>query len=78
MSEDKVESFEITDYDLGIWADDSNQDELFARPSFKTFNKDPKNYMVPVNFVADGIQQMGKSKEKEDQVMKKMKNICRR
>ncbi|XP_011863227.1 PREDICTED: septin-interacting protein 1-like isoform X2 [Vollenhovia emeryi] len=87
MSEDEVESFEITDYDLdnefntarprrklskkqqmlGIWADDSDKDELSARPSFKTFNKGPKNYTAPVNFVAGGIQQAGKPKEKEDE-----------
>ncbi|XP_011860143.1 PREDICTED: tuftelin-interacting protein 11-like [Vollenhovia emeryi] len=87
MSEDEVESFEITDYDLdnefntarprrklskkqqmlGIWADDSDEDELSARPSFKTFNKGPKNYTAPVNFVAGGIQQAGKPKEKEDE-----------
>ncbi|XP_029660083.1 tuftelin-interacting protein 11 isoform X2 [Formica exsecta] len=86
MSEDEVESFEITDYDLdnefnigrprrklskkqqmlGIWADDSDEDELSARPSFKTFNKGPKNYTAPVNFVAGGIQQAGKPKDKED------------
>jgi len=50
----------------GIWADDSDEDELSARPSFKTFNKGPKNYTAPVNFVAGGIQQAGKPKEKED------------
>ncbi|XP_012225804.1 tuftelin-interacting protein 11 [Linepithema humile] len=86
MSEDEVESFEITDYDLnnefniarprrklskkqqmlGIWADNSDEDELSARPSFKTFNKGPKNYTAPVNFVAGGIQQSGKPKDKED------------
>ncbi|KAF7404601.1 hypothetical protein HZH66_003507 [Vespula vulgaris] len=86
MSEDEVESFEIS-YDfenefninrprrklskkqqmLGIWADDSEEDELSARPSFKTYNKGPKNYTVPVNFVAGGIQQSGKpAEEKED------------
>ncbi|KYN43118.1 Tuftelin-interacting protein 11 [Trachymyrmex septentrionalis] len=85
MSEDEVESFEVTDYDLdnefniarprrkltkkqqmlGIWADDSDEDELSARPSFKTFNKGPKNYTAPVNFVAGGIQQAGQPKEKE-------------
>ncbi|CAD1471179.1 unnamed protein product [Heterotrigona itama] len=83
MSEDEVESFEITDYDLenefninrsrrklskkqqmlGIWGDDSDEDELSARPSFKTFDKGPKNYTTPVNFVAGGIQQAGKPKE---------------
>ncbi|KAL0110405.1 hypothetical protein PUN28_013796 [Cardiocondyla obscurior] len=87
MSEDEVESFEITDYDLdnefninrprrklskkqqmlGIWADDSDEDELSARPSFKTFNKGPKNYTVPVAFVAGGIQQAGKPKEKKEE-----------
>ncbi|XP_036146927.1 tuftelin-interacting protein 11 [Monomorium pharaonis] len=86
MSEDEVESFEITDYDLenefniarprrklskkqqmlGIWADDSDEDEISARPSFKTYNKGSKNYSAPVNFVAGGIQQAGKSKEKEE------------
>ena len=49
----------------GIWADDSDEDELSARPSFKTFNKGPKNYTAPVNFVAGGIQQAGQPKEKE-------------
>ncbi|XP_050457784.1 tuftelin-interacting protein 11 isoform X1 [Cataglyphis hispanica] len=95
MSEDEVESFEITDYDLdnefninrprrklskkqqmlvtmfsdlniGIWADDSDEDELSARPSFKTYNKGPKNYTAPVNFVAGGIQQAGKPKEEDN------------
>ncbi|XP_032663976.1 tuftelin-interacting protein 11 [Odontomachus brunneus] len=86
MSEDEMESFEITDYDLdnefntarprrnltkkqqmlGMWADDSDEDELSARPSFKTFNKGPKNYRAPVNFVAGGIQQAGKSKDKKE------------
>lgn len=47
----------------GIWADDSDEDELSARPSFKTFDKGPKNYTTPVNFVAGGIQQAGKPKE---------------
>lgn len=50
----------------GIWADDSDEDELSARPSFKTFNKGPKNYRAPVNFVAGGIQQAGKSKDKKE------------
>ncbi|XP_039305230.1 tuftelin-interacting protein 11 [Solenopsis invicta] len=86
MSEDEVESFEITDYDLdnefniarprrklskkqqmlGIWADDSDDDDVSARPSFKTYNKGPKNYTAPINFVAGGIQQAGKPKEKEE------------
>lgn len=51
----------------GIWADDSDEDELSARPSFKTFNKGPKNYRAPVNFVAGGIQQAGKPKDKKDE-----------
>ncbi|EZA47999.1 hypothetical protein DMN91_011683 [Ooceraea biroi] len=86
MSENEVERFEITDYDLdnefnvnrprrklskkqqmlGIWADDSDEDELSARPSFKTFNKGPKNYTAPVNFIAGGIQQAGKPKDKKE------------
>lgn len=37
-----------------------------VRPSVKTFNKSPKNYTAPVSFVAGGIQQAGKSKNKED------------
>lgn len=49
----------------GIWADDSDE-ELSARPSFKTFNKGPKNYRAPVNFVAGGIQQAGKPNEKKE------------
>lgn len=51
----------------GIWADDSDEDELSARPSFKTYNKSPKNYTAPVNFVAGGIQQAGKPKEKKEE-----------
>lgn len=51
---------------LGIWADDSDEDELAARPSFKTFDKGPKNYTTPVNFVAGGIQQAGKPKEETE------------
>ncbi|XP_071871331.1 tuftelin-interacting protein 11-like isoform X1 [Bombus fervidus] len=86
MSENEVESFEITDYDLenefninrprrklskkqqmlGVWGDDSDEDELSARPSFKTFDKGPKNYTTPVNFVAGGIQQAGKPKEETE------------
>ncbi|EFN61532.1 Septin-interacting protein 1 [Camponotus floridanus] len=31
-----------------------------------TFNKSPKDYTAPVSFVAGGIQQAGKSKNKED------------
>lgn len=50
----------------GIWADDSDEDELSARPSFKTFDKGPKNYTTPVNFVAGGIQQAGKPKDEAD------------
>lgn len=53
-------------FNTGIWADDSDEDELSARPSFKTFNKGPKNYRAPVNFVAGGIQQAGKSKDKKE------------
>jgi len=51
---------------IGIWADDSDEDELSARPSFKTFNKGPRNYTTPVNFVAGGIQQAGKPKDKKE------------
>lgn len=39
---------------------------MSARPSFKTYNKGPKNYTAPINFVAGGIQQAGKPKEKEE------------
>lgn len=46
-----------------MWADDSDGDEVPARPSFKTFSRGPKNYTAPVNFVAGGIQQAGKPKE---------------
>lgn len=87
MSEDEVESFEITDYDLenefntnrprrklskkqqmlGIWADDSDEEELPARPSFKTYDKGPKNYTAPVSFVAGGIQQSGKPKKEKEE-----------
>lgn len=49
----------------GIWADDSDDEELSARPSFKTFDKVPKNYTAPVSFVAGGVQQAGKPKEEE-------------
>ncbi|XP_046748597.1 septin-interacting protein 1 [Diprion similis] len=83
MSEDEVESFEITDYDLdnefninrprrkmskkqqmlGIWADDSDEEEVPARPSFKSSNRGPKNYTAPVSFVAGGIQQAGQPKD---------------
>lgn len=52
-------------YGIGIWADDSEEDELSARPSFKTYNKGPKKYTAPVNFVAGGIQQAGKPKEED-------------
>ncbi|KAK0075500.1 hypothetical protein PV325_006813 [Microctonus aethiopoides] len=49
---------------LGIWADDSDDDEeQSAKPSARGFSKRPKNYTAPVNFVAGGIQQSGKPKE---------------
>lgn len=51
---------------LGIWADDSDEDGLSTRPSFKTFDKGPKNYTAPVNFVAGGIQQAGKPKDEAE------------
>ncbi|XP_066602843.1 septin-interacting protein 1 [Prorops nasuta] len=85
MSEDEMESFEITDYDLdnefninrprrklskkqqmlGIWADDSEEDELSAGPSTKIFTKRTKMYSAPVNFVAGGVQQAGKPAEEK-------------
>lgn len=46
---------------LGIWADDSDEEQPTARQS-KHFNKGPKNYTAPVNFVAGGIQQSTKNK----------------
>lgn len=90
MSEDEMESFEITDYDLdnefntnrfrrklskkqqmlGMWADDSDEEEETSRPSMRVTNKGPKNYTAPVNFVSGGIQQAGKPKEE-----KKGKNV---
>ncbi|KAJ8667917.1 hypothetical protein QAD02_009580 [Eretmocerus hayati] len=45
---------------LGVWADDSEEEE--ARPSF---SKAPKNYSAPVSFVKGGVQQAGKPKEKK-------------
>lgn len=44
-----------------MWADDSDNDDN-ERPSFKTSK--PKNYSAPIGFVAGGIQQAGKKKEK--------------
>ena len=50
-----------------MWADDSEEEETSSRPSFKVFNKGPKNYTAPVNFVAGGIQQAGKPKGKKQE-----------
>ncbi|XP_076181741.1 septin interacting protein 1 isoform X2 [Ptiloglossa arizonensis] len=58
----KSEKFDVP----GIWADDSDEDGLSTRPSFKTFDKGPKNYTAPVNFVAGGIQQAGKPKDEAE------------
>lgn len=52
----------------GIWAhsEDESEDEGSRKPTFKVFNKKrPKNYSAPVNFVAGGIQQSGKTDEKK-------------
>ena len=48
-----------------MWADSDEEDEITSRPSFKSFNRGPKNYTAPVNFVAGGIQQAGKPKEEK-------------
>ncbi|XP_034937559.1 tuftelin-interacting protein 11 [Chelonus insularis] len=57
---------------LGMWADDSDEEELPARAPTRVFNKGPKNYTAPVNFVAGGIQQSGKPvEEKKDEEKKK-------
>uniref|UniRef100_A0A1B6D3D3 G-patch domain-containing protein n=4 Tax=Clastoptera arizonana TaxID=38151 RepID=A0A1B6D3D3_9HEMI len=87
MSEDEVEAFEITDYDLanefnikrpgrglskneqiyGMWADDSGDEGPSQRRGFgksKSKSSFRKDYSAPVNFVAGGIQQAGKNKEK--------------
>ncbi|RZB66647.1 sip1/TFIP11 interacting protein [Asbolus verrucosus] len=67
MSDDEMEKFEITDYDLnnefyrGIWADDSDN-EADERPSFKS--RKPKSYTAPIGFVAGGVQQAGKNNDK--------------
>ncbi|XP_011299706.1 tuftelin-interacting protein 11 [Fopius arisanus] len=85
MSDDEVEAFEITNYDLdnefninrprrkltkqqqmlGVWADDSDEDAALqpSKGGFKGPSRVPKNYTVPVSFVAGGVQQAGKPKE---------------
>ncbi|XP_011501452.1 PREDICTED: tuftelin-interacting protein 11 [Ceratosolen solmsi marchali] len=83
MSDDEMEKFQISDYDLenefninrsrrkmskkqqmlGIWASDSDEEEV--RPSF---SRAPKNYTAPVSFVPGGIQQAGQPKVKKEEV----------
>ncbi|KAG8035312.1 hypothetical protein G9C98_006758 [Cotesia typhae] len=50
---------------LGMWADDSEEEEAPSRVPPRGFNKGPKNYTASVSFVAGGIQQAGKSKDKD-------------
>lgn len=57
-------TFNKTDLFLGIWADESDEED--ERPSFKN-NKTPKSYTAPIGFVAGGIQQAGKKDKKEVQ-----------
>ncbi|CAH1104934.1 unnamed protein product [Psylliodes chrysocephalus] len=83
MSDDEMEKFEITDYDLenefnpnrarkkfskhhqiyGIWADDSDNED--DKNSYKQKKQQPKNYSAPIGFVAGGIHQVGKKKDKD-------------
>ncbi|XP_054276836.1 tuftelin-interacting protein 11-like [Macrosteles quadrilineatus] len=48
----------------GMWADDSGDEGPSQRAGFSK-SKKPKNYSAPVNFVAGGVHQAGKKKEKE-------------
>ncbi|XP_057340209.1 tuftelin-interacting protein 11-like [Microplitis mediator] len=48
---------------LGMWADDSDEEEELSKLPTRGFSKGPKNYTAPVNFVAGGIQQAGKPSE---------------
>ncbi|XP_058804469.1 tuftelin-interacting protein 11 [Phymastichus coffea] len=50
---------------LGIWASDS-EDEEEVKPSFSR-TKTRKDYSAPIGFVAGGIQQAGKPKEKKEE-----------
>lgn len=47
---------------LGIWADDSDNEEKSSRQSTSRHRK-PKDYTAPIGFVAGGVQQSGKKKE---------------
>ncbi|EDW76379.2 uncharacterized protein Dwil_GK15423 [Drosophila willistoni] len=49
----------------GIWADgDDSEEDEGSRPS-RSRSRAPKDYTMPVNFVAGGIQQAGKKKKKK-------------
>lgn len=49
---------------LGIWADDSDNDEQ-QTSSRSTRKPKPKDYTAPIGFVAGGVQQAGKKKDQE-------------
>ncbi|XP_050520902.1 tuftelin-interacting protein 11 [Daktulosphaira vitifoliae] len=90
MSDEEMEKFEITDFDLdnefnmnrpqrrltknqaiyGVWADEEQGDSDVEPSGFSgRGRKDKKykqNYTAPVSFVAGGIQQAGKDKEKKE------------
>uniref|UniRef100_A0A1B0D5Y9 Uncharacterized protein n=1 Tax=Phlebotomus papatasi TaxID=29031 RepID=A0A1B0D5Y9_PHLPP len=82
MSDNEYEKFEISDYDLenefnpnrrrrmtknqkiyGIWADDSDNEDVQDFPR----KGRAKDYSAPVSFVAGGVQQAGKKKEKGEE-----------
>lgn len=56
----------------GIWADDSDGEAPSGRAGFSSRRgKAPaKNYAAPVSFVAGGVQQAGKEKNKEEKANK--------
>lgn len=52
---------------LGIWADDSDNEDSGSKSYVS--KRRPKNYSAPIDFVAGGVQQAGK-KDKENENIK--------
>ncbi|CAG9854049.1 unnamed protein product [Phyllotreta striolata] len=87
MSDDEMERFEITDYDLENEFNPnrprkkfSKQHQIYGIWADDSDNEDekstaskrqPKNYSAPIGFVAGGVHQVGKKKENNNQDIKK-------
>lgn len=55
-----------------MWADDSGDEGPSQRSGFGSNKvRKPKNYSAPVSFVAGGVQQAGKKKDKDSAMEKK-------